>query len=224
MCLPFCCRENDPPQPQVTHEHHTGHGVEHVDHPPPSGTGKGSDNGNGANMNKNNGDEDKSNMAKSPPTPAPQQSPDSDTEDEEVPSASPTPAAPQTHHSPLKHRHQKTEEASVAATTPVPTVATKAPKKAEQVVASPRHHAGSAVAAAGVADSARTPPEMQVARRGQAHQGDYGYPNPSASATVVAVPPAANNVRGDRGHGDGALAHAYGGKDDRKTPGRTSRQ
>jgi len=167
MCLPFCCRENDPPQ---------GHGVGNTEppvvHPPSTGTGK--------EFREYN-----------------------DTE-KEVPS--PTPAAPQARPSP-KH---------VAARTP--TAATKAPKEVEQVVASPIHHAGP-VAAAGVAGSARTPPETQIARRGHAHEDDYGYPNPTASPTVVAVP-AANNVRGDRGHGD-AHAHAYVGKDDRKTPGRT---
>jgi hypothetical protein len=192
MCLPFCCRENDPPQ---------GHGVGHTEppvvHPPSTGTGKEfeANNGNGANMNKNKSDEDKNKPANSPPTPPPQSPEYSDTE-EEVPS--PTPAAPQAPPSP-KH---------VAARTP--TAATKAPKKVEQVVAGP-------VAAARVAGSARTPPETQIARRGHAHEDDYGYPNPTASPTVVAVP-AANNVRGDRGHGD---AHAYVGKDDRKTPGRT---
>jgi hypothetical protein len=182
MCLPFCCRENDPPQPQVTHEHHQGHGVgvghtEPVDHhPPSSGTGKESDNGNGANKNKNKSDDKDKNKNKNK----------SDAEDtEEVPS--PTLEAPQAPPSP-KHRGQETEEASVAA--------------------------------AGVADSARTPPEtQQIARRGHAHdEDDYGYSNPSASPTVVAVPAANNLFRGDRGHGD---AHADSGKDDRKTPGRT---
>jgi len=201
MCLPFCCRENDPPQPRVTHEH-TGHGVGHtepVDHSPSTGTGKEANKGNGANMNKNKSDEDKNKPANSQPTPPPQSPEYSDTE-EEVPS--PTPAAPQAPPSP-KH-----------------TAATKAPKKVEQVVASPIRHAGP-VAAAGVAGSARTPPEtQQIARRSHAHEDDYGYPNPSASPTVVAVP-AANNFRGDRGHGDAHHAHAYVGKDDRKTTGRT---
>ncbi|CAD6339456.1 unnamed protein product [Miscanthus lutarioriparius] len=193
MCLPFCCRENDPPQSQVTHEHHPGHGFGHtepIDHPPPSGTGKEANNGNGASMNKNKSDDEgKNKTADSPPTPPPQ-------------SPEYTPAAPQAPPSP-KH-----------------TAATKAPKKVEQVVASPIRHAGP-VAAAGVAGSARTPPEtQQIGRRGHAHEDDYGYPNPSASPTVVAVP-AANNFRGDRGHGDAHHAHAYVGKDDRKTTGRT---
>ncbi|CAD6336797.1 unnamed protein product [Miscanthus lutarioriparius] len=170
-------------------------------------------------MNKNKSDEDKNKPANSPPIPPPQSPEYSDTE-EEVPS--PTPAAPQAPPSPMLHMGQKTAEASVAARTPEPTTATKAPKKVEQVVASPSHYAGP-VAAAGVAGSARTPPEtQQIARRSHAHEDDYGYPNPSASPTVVAVP-AANNFRGDRGHGDAHHAHAYVGKDDRKTTGRTRR-
>lgn len=184
MCLPFCCGENDPPQ--ATHDPHTGHGdVQSEPAVYQPSTGK-ANNGNGERYMT---DEDK--MAKSPPTPEPRATEKLADQErakerpeqimqhtEQVPS--PTPAPPQ---SPSPEHTFRAFP---------PTMATKAPKKFRHVVASPGHHAGP-VAAARAPDPPRTtPPETQIAHRGRDREDDYGYSNPSASPTVLALP-AANN-------------------------------
>lgn len=236
MCLPFCCGKDDhgPPSQGAgtgmrTTPDHPGDGQTEPVIPSSVGNGKESQKGNGASENKNGGDSNGGNMGSPPrpprplpPPPPPQFNEDwaaEQTDTSTTPSGqAPHPRSPPAVHA-SKHGDQKMVESPehrdriLTKSTP----ATKGPKQLEHVIAAGPHHQGT-VASPQPNDvttgTLRTPPSPQLARRGREDDGSY----PSAAPTVPA--PAPNDGLGDRGHDDD---HAYGGKDDRRPPGKSRR-
>ncbi|CAL5043016.1 unnamed protein product [Urochloa decumbens] len=241
MCLPFCCGNDDHGSPSqggtgtttATHDPHHGDGKTEPVVWPSTGNGKESNNGNGVSDYKNienfkNGGSTDSPPPTLPPTPPPQ-SPEGWAEQVSSTSSwqasehidkhknpSPTPATKDP-----KMSEESPEHSGQIST--VPTPATKGPKQQEHLPAGP-HPQGPVSAPApqpkGKAnDTIRTPPSPQIARRGG--EGDYYS---TAAPTVPVFEPAANNGLGDNfGHDDDGHAYGYGGKDDRRLPGKSRR-
>ncbi|RLN11458.1 hypothetical protein C2845_PM09G10510 [Panicum miliaceum] len=218
MCLPFCCGNDDHGSPSQgagtgmkTTPDHPGQTEQAI--PSSTGNGKGSQEGNGASQNKKGGDFNGGNTDSPPPPPPPPPStpppptppptlapqfPEDWAAEQTGTSTTPPGQAPE--HKPpppvqaSKHRDPKMVVESPEHRDPVftkSTPATKGPKQLEHVIA---------------AGTLRTPPSPQIARRGREDN----------SPTVPA--PAASNGLGDRGHDDD---NAYGGKDDRRPPGKS---
>ncbi|PUZ61169.1 hypothetical protein GQ55_4G252100 [Panicum hallii var. hallii] len=221
MCLPFCCGHDDHGSPSQgagtgmkTTPDHPGHGNGRTEQaiPSPTRNGKGSQEGNGASQNKNGGDFNGGNTDSPPPTPPPTLAPQfpedlAEHRGTQKTIPSPPPAVQASKHGDQKMVVESPEHKDQIFTKS--TLATKGPKQSEH---GPRHQGP--VAAPQPKDvptgTLRTPPSPQVARR--AREDDY-------SPTVPA--PAASNSLGDRGHDD---HHAYGGKDDRRPPGKSWRR